>query len=549
MALARPDEHPDFGLLLRRLEEAVLGSDGRAALERALAGGPFWQNLTPPELVRFAGIGQAAGRPELALAALERANERQPDLAAAWRQRLEILALLDRGVEALAVKARAAAILGDEPVAAWLADLLPAAGALPPPPAPGLAEDPAAGDEAACRPFGGLRRPEARLAQYLELFQGREDAFARQWADRQRGEQGYAPVRRPLTLTDLEDHLAGRRTSGIYLLRADATVRSPVVDIDLAPACRRPDLDRAAREQVRREGSYLLTRLAELAREAGLFPIVELSGGKGFHLWLPVAEPVPAGQARAALLALVARVQGDVRCFQLEVFPKQDRHTGKGLGNLVKLPLGIHRATGRPSSFLKAAAAGIEAQLAFLAFCRPAPAAALTALATAAGQATVLVHPRLADWARQFPALAMLEERCALLAQIFASSRSGRALSLREEKVLLGTVGHLPDGRGSLHHLLAALPEYNRPLLDFKISRLRGTPLGCRRLHSLLDAGSDLPCRFPGRPDGYLHPLLHLPDWQQAAASPKAERVENLADAVEQLRSALACLERFLPPR
>jgi hypothetical protein len=33
---------------------------------------------------------------------------------------------------------------------------------------------------------------------------------------------------------------------------------------------------------------------------------------------------------------------------------------------------------------------------------------------------------------------------------------------------------------------MAFLPDYNPHLVDFRLSRLRGTPLGCRRIHSLL---------------------------------------------------------------
>ena len=37
---------------------------------------------------------------------------------------------------------------------------------------------------------------------------------------------------------------------------------------------------------------------------------------------------------------------------EIEVFPKQDNLTGKDLGNLMRLPLGVHRRTGQRSRFL-----------------------------------------------------------------------------------------------------------------------------------------------------------------------------------------------------
>ncbi len=57
--------------------------------------------------------------------------------------------------------------------------------------------------------FQHLRNQEQGLAQYLLLFQGREDCFARQWVDREAYSQGYVPVRRALQAQDVRDHLQG----------------------------------------------------------------------------------------------------------------------------------------------------------------------------------------------------------------------------------------------------------------------------------------------------------------------------------------------------
>jgi hypothetical protein len=104
-------------------------------------------------------------------------------------------------------------------------------------------------------------------------------------------------------------------------------------------------------------------------------------------------------------------------------------------------------------------------------------------------------------------------------------------------------VGFLPRAKTLLHRLLSAQSEYNPHLVDFKISRLRGKPLGCRRIHSLLTFAGDQ-CRFT-RSDDYPHPLLHLgPEAGDGGA--KAEKVENLAGAIENLKLAIAQVERFL---
>ncbi len=111
----------------------------------------------------------------------------------------------------------------------------------------------------------------------------------------------------------------------------------------------------------------------------------------------------------------------------------------------------------------------------------------------------------------------------------------------------MGTLGFLPRGRTLLHHVLQDLPEYNPHLVDYKLSRLRGTPMGCRRIHSLLNMVRDF-CPLPDR-DGYSHPLLHWPEWESGTGPARAERIVNLQDALENLKTAVGIVQRFLQGR
>ncbi|OQX18741.1 MAG: hypothetical protein BWK76_06615 [Desulfobulbaceae bacterium A2] len=388
-----------------------------------------------------------------------------------------------------------------------------------------------------------MRRDQEDILLFMRIFRGRDDAFARQWADREQDRQGYAPVHRPMSPVDVAEHLAGKRTYGIYLLDQNSTTHVGVVDVDLIKELRPREAMLRQQANIRRESLYLHQQMLERAKKHGLTCIAEISGGKGYHFWFPVAEPVEASVMRRALQQLTLGLPGDVRCFALEIFPKQDQVSGKGFGNLVKLPLGIHRGTGKPSWLVLAKDRERDSQFAYLRTLSPSPVEALRSLAGTHQSAAVLVHPRHARWAADYPELATLENRCAMLGQVMATLRSARTLSVREEKVLLGTLAHLPRGRLLIHHLCSGLPEYNRPLTDYKISRVRGAVLGCKRIHSLLQGDvADLPCRFAG--DGYPHPLRHIEDFTQPEQP--AERVENLKDALLCLRTAILQVERFL---
>jgi len=168
----------------------------------------------------------------------------------------------------------------------------------------------------------------------------------------------------------------------------------------------------------------------------------------------------------------------------------------------------------------------------------------LSQVSDAAERGELVVHPKVEQWAKEYPELALLGDRCTALGQIMADCRQSRTLSLREEKILYGTIGFLPRARTLLHHLFQELPEYNPHLVDYRISRLRGTPLGCKRIHSLLNLVVDQ-CPFPAWA-AYEHPLLHWPDWSANPTEAGAERVINPRDALARLQDAIGMVERFL---
>ncbi|MBC2710059.1 MAG: DNA primase, partial [Desulfosarcina sp.] len=99
------------------------------------------------------------------------------------------------------------------------------------------------------------------------------------------------------------------------------------------------------------------------------------------------------------------------------------------------------------------------------------------------------------------------------------------------------------NGQRLLHYLLARLPDYNPHQVDYRLSRLRGTPLGCRRIHTLLGFAGAF-CRFT-RKAAYLHPLLHIDGWQEPPIPP-SEKAIDLTSALERLQTAIVQVERFM---
>jgi hypothetical protein len=522
----------EYRLLLNRLHKATLDEAGTTFVRQALAEKQLLAQIDAAAMLQVAIIAQQHGLIAQGLAVYEQLNTRFPDCAEGWQQHLEILNLLGDRQAMVRIRARARRHFSEEQMKNW-------PGFLP----PGESGVQAQADTDVTAPFVKLRTEEAQVRLFMDIFRGREDAFARQWVDRKEEKQGYVPVRHSLQPADIRNHLDGRRTYGIYLLDHNSMVHTGVIDMDLVRGLRNVNKAKKERAAIRRESLYIHKRIATLAREEGLCCLAEVSGGKGYHFWFPVTDAVPAAAMRRALLQLIGKLAEDVKCFTLEIFPKQDKLTGKGFGNLVKLPLGIHRGSGKPSSFVLAADRNRSSQFELLAQLRPTQPDIVLRLADLHKNAPILVHPRHASWAKEYPELAQLETNCSLLGQLIATLRSAKELSLREEKILLGTLGHLPRAGLLLHSLFAKLPEYNRALLDYKISRVRGTVLGCKRIHSLLERGGDLPCTFDG--NGYPHPLRHLKNFNEEV-EPKSERIENLQDALTCLKTAIRQVERFM---
>lgn len=147
------------------------------------------------------------------------------------------------------------------------------------------------------------------------LFRGREDMHAR------RDESGrYAPAE---GTPDIESHLRGESASGFYLMRPDNTVLCSCADID-------------NHEGGNSSWAMHTDSVCDTIRGLGLPYTREVSqSGTGSHIWMFYEEPVPAYLARSFWKV----IGNQSRVALPEVYPRQDRLAGRGLGNLVLYPL------------------------------------------------------------------------------------------------------------------------------------------------------------------------------------------------------------------
>ncbi len=191
----------------------------------------------------------------------------------------------------------------------------------------------------------------------------------------------------PFDLDALVKHVEGKFTFGHYLVKPETdTCRMFCFDIDFNKDSvyfpngpDEPSIQINPREvwagpttQVKKDLALQIRVLAEgLAIRAKKLieckVIVAYSGNKGFHVIGCMPPGSPAVEVRECALLVLESFQSFIPLkgknfwrhdtgfpsLEIEVFPKQDEVKADGYGNLVRLPLGINRKSGKPGFFVR----------------------------------------------------------------------------------------------------------------------------------------------------------------------------------------------------
>jgi hypothetical protein len=162
----------------------------------------------------------------------------------------------------------------------------------------------------------------ALAARFANTFISRRDTYPLQQAN-----GAYISVKKPLRSDLIVAHLTGSLTLGAYALDSDSKARWLCFDADEL------------------EQWWALKAAAIQLEDNGLVPYLEHSR-RGGHLWLFTA-PLAGAKIRA-FGRWIAATYGLPKT---ELYPKQDS-LKTGPGSLVRLPLGIHRKTGKRYPFI-----------------------------------------------------------------------------------------------------------------------------------------------------------------------------------------------------
>lgn len=164
------------------------------------------------------------------------------------------------------------------------------------------------------------------------LFANRTDYYAEQFLTQQ-GKKGFKKVKGVITPQLIREHLNQKIHLGFYQLSQDSKVKWGCLDFDKNTL---EDFEKAK-------------DIYQFALSKGYHPAFEYSGGGDYkvHIWFFSKEPIPAKQMRLFL----ENICNESKVRPNEIFPKQDEV--QELGNLVKLPFGLHLVTKKKSCFCK----------------------------------------------------------------------------------------------------------------------------------------------------------------------------------------------------
>lgn len=200
------------------------------------------------------------------------------------------------------------------------------------------------------------------ISYLLNLFKGREDVFALRWE--KGNKSGYMPAYSydpyhyrlhkanggtfqsyahktylPLSEMEVAKHLKGLQQVGIYPLLQDNTSWFLVADFDKSDW----------KEQA--------LKFLEACTAKNVPAYLERSrSGNGAHIWIFFESPYSASKSRKLFINILEQCGAfspfDKSSSFDRLFPNQDRLSGKGLGNLIALPLYLPAVKKGNSSFV-----------------------------------------------------------------------------------------------------------------------------------------------------------------------------------------------------
>ncbi|NIA31116.1 MAG: group II intron reverse transcriptase/maturase, partial [Actinobacteria bacterium] len=370
---------------------------------------------------------------------------------------------------------------------------------------------------------------------FIGLFDGREGIHARQWLSDE-GKNGYSAIRHAINADDARSHFKGDQTLGIYIMRADNTVKQLVFDIDVTRQVRNDILAADDDMEEWRDFAWNDAKLILAAlKDLGLTAYIEDSGFKGMHAWLFFAEPQPAYRVIRFAHKILARIGPPPPGLHREIFPNQNTVSPNALGALIKLPMGIHKTTNRRCHFLTSHGEPSDDPFELLRTIKKMSSKQF--LSAIEGTTSSLRLDKTKINKDELIKIEKIFAGCNVLRYLQSKAEKEKRLSHIDRLTLLGVFGHIGEaGRQKLHELISHTLNYDFRITEKWFKRCRGYPVSCPKIRvwqSDITPAVGCYCTFPDKPGNYPSPLLHAdPDWVAKIKKKNEKKEKGNARAV-----------------
>jgi hypothetical protein len=358
------------------------------------------------------------------------------------------------------------------------------------------------------------------LELFMKLFVGRDDMYTKE--TQINGIRKFKPVLEPLTENVVREHLEGNLTVGSYVRRVNNSVKYLVIDIDiLKKLILENEGNESAINNLIKNTHKIALEIKEEAKKLGFNTYIEDSGFRGRHVWIFFDSWLLSSYALKFGNLLIEKLSSLKEDITIEIFPNKGRIKSSKLGQVIKLPLGIHSKTNKRALFVNDESVAYENQFEFLRSIKSVPIKTVRNILNSSNGLNIKINESLNRYEDRdieilkpnSDVIRKVLNGCSLMRYLCFKSKDVAYLTHGERLFLSYVFGHLgEDGAKFLHNIMANTLNYEYKITNKFIKRLPSRPVSCAKLraeYKNLTANLKCDCYFKLSKDSYPSPVLH----------------------------------------
>lgn len=330
---------------------------------------------------------------------------------------------------------------------------------------------------------------EVSIQDYMDLFVGREDTYARETygsGNKRMSEQ----VPEPLTEEMIRQHLSGDVILGTYVQRPNGTSKYVVFDIDISKKILLQYAYGSSEfNAYKQNAAEHASKLCKILQRMGMTGYIEDSGFRGYHVWVFFTGWIPVRYINRFTECVQKELGDSGDGITMEVFPNSARiRTGK-FGQKIRLPLGVHIRTGNRSYFVDVQFRPITDYKDYFSGMAK---SSLNAVQKVLGmylpetkeqEKYKEVDTDLEKFGTLPETVRIVLEKCSLMRYLCQKAASTGYLSHFERMSILHVFGHMGDeGREFVHTVMAFTLNYQYDTTEKFILKIPEKPISCAKL-------------------------------------------------------------------